>query len=170
VKSHSGLSSDKEFENFRQTNLGRLIEDLHFYFDSEALQYLRDSGFPMIKSADAHVMRTMRLEGSRVTDMARQAGISKQAMSKLVGAFVGYGFLSWAKDPGDKRNRIVNVTSAGRKLLVSGIAALHRAEKDIADIIGSDELEQVRAVLINIKLAKNIRPLAARPRDRKRRV
>jgi len=170
MKSDASPASDNKFELVRQTNLGRLIDDLHFFFDAQALKYLRDAGFPMIKSADAHVMRTMRLEGSRITDMARSAGISKQAMSKLVAAFIAHGFLSWAGDPQDKRNRIVSVTDSGRNLLTCGIAALHRAEQDIADIVGTDEMEKLRLVLIKIKQAKNIRPLSAHPRDRKRRT
>jgi DNA-binding MarR family transcriptional regulator len=160
---------DNDIEHIRQTNLGRLIEDLHFFFDRQALEYLRKAGFPMIKSADAHVMRTMRFEGSRITDMAAQAGISKQAMSKLVSAFIAHGFLSWADDPKDKRNRIVMITARGRNLLTSGIAALKRAESDVSDIVGADGLEELRQVLIDIKQAKNIRPTATQPRDRKRR-
>jgi len=162
--------SDDEIEQLRQTNLGRLVEDLHFFFDGQALKFLREGGFPMIKSADAHVMRTMRFEGSRITDMARQAGISKQAMSKLVAAFVANGFLTWSDDPNDKRNRIVSVTAAGRKLLTTGIQALRQAENDVAEIIGINRLEQFRQTLLEIKRAKNIRPLAEQPRDRKRRV
>jgi len=162
--------SGKELEQLRQTNLGRLIEDVHYFFDVQAMTYLRKSNYPMIKSADAHVMRTMQLDGSRVTDMARQAGISKQAMSKLVAGFVEHGFLGWSNDPDDKRNRIATVTETGRELLTCGIAALRRAEKDIADIVGSDELEHFRQLLLKIKLARNIRPKSASPRDRKRRV
>ena len=161
---------DQEFERLRQTNIGRLVEDFHLYFDMQALKYLRESGFPMIKSADAHVMRTMRFEGTRVTDMARQAGISKQAMSILVTAFIAHGFLTWAGDPKDKRNRIVSVTPAGRKLLTCGIAALKRAEDEITEIIGAQELERFRQVLIDIKLAKNLRPFKTQPQDRRRRV
>ncbi len=160
---------ETDFDHLRRTNLGRLIEDLHFYFDSQALRYLHESGFPLIKSADAHVMRTMHLEGSRVTDMARQAGISKQAMSKLVLAFIDKGYLNWADDPNDKRNRIVYVTAAGRELLACGITALQRAEQDISDVIGDTDLEKFRQVLLKIKLAKNIRQ-GTRPKGQKRRV
>ncbi|MCF6320754.1 MAG: MarR family winged helix-turn-helix transcriptional regulator [Rhizobiaceae bacterium] len=170
MKKATGNISNEEFEHLRQTNLGRLIDDLHFYFERQALEYLRDAGFPMIKSADVHVMRTMRIEGSRITDMANQAGISKQAMSKLVAAFVSNGFLAWANDPKDKRNHIVSVTDSGKDLLTNGIAALHQTEKDIADIIGTGELENLRQILLKIKQAKNIRPATRRSRDRKRRI
>jgi len=170
VKNRTDFSSESELEYLRQTNLGRLIDDLHFFFESQALSYLREENYLMIKSADAHVMRTMRLEGSRVTDMARQAGISKQAMSKLVQGFVEHGFLAWSNDPKDKRNRIVNVTKAGRELLSCGLKALASAEKDIAEIIGKTETEQFRELLLKIKQARNIRPLAQNSLDRRRRV
>ncbi len=162
--------SNEDFEHLRQTNLGRLIEDVHFFFDIQAMMYLRQSNYPMIKSADAHVMRTMRLEGTRITDMAKQAGISKQAMSKLVAGFIEHGFLVWSNDPIDKRNRIVSVTDEGRELLVCGIAALSRAEKDISDVVGTAGLEQFRQLLLSIKHAKNIRPIISHPHDRKRRA
>ncbi len=170
MKKANGPISDSEFEHLRQTNLGRLIDDLHFFFEKQALEYLREAGYPMIKSADAHVLRTMRLEGSRVTDMAKQAGISKQAMSKLVAAFVEHGFLTWSDDPSDKRNRIVSASEAGHELLSCGIVALRRAEQDIASIIGQHELERFRELLLKIKHSRKIRPAVPRPHDRRRRA
>ncbi len=164
------FDSETELEYLRQTNLGRLIDDLHYFFDAQALGYLREQGYPMIKSADAHVMRTMRIEGSRITDMARQAGISKQAMSKLVMGFAEHGFLALSSDPRDKRNHVVSVTGAGKKLLFCGLKALRRAEKDISQIIGDEETERLRRLLLQIKQARNIRMPAKRPRDRRRRT
>lgn len=161
---------ETSFEHLRQTNLGRLIEDIHFYFDNKALLYLHEAGFSCIKSADAHVMRTMRLEGSRVTDMALQAGISKQAMSKLVSAFISKGYLRWENDENDKRNRFACVTDAGQELLASGIVALQRAEQDIADVIGDTDLEALRQVLLKVKQAKSIRTGKMPYRLQKRRV
>jgi len=170
LKSRTSFSSDDELEYLRQTNLGRLIDDLHYFFESQALNYLRNANYPMIKSADAHVMRTMRVEGSRITDMARQAGISKQAMSKLVAGFISHGFLAWSDDPNDKRNRIVSVTEAGRKLLSSGLSALRKAEKDVSDIIGEAETENFRNLLLKIKQDRNIRQPTTNSSDRQRRA
>lgn len=166
----SNALPETSFEHLRQTNLGRLIEDLHFYFDNRALQYLHEAGFSDVKSADAHVMRTMRPEGSRVTDMAQHAGISKQAMSKLVSAFISKGYLRWVNDENDKRNRFAFVTDAGQALLASGMSALQRAEQDIADVIGDTDLEALRQVLLKVKQAKRIRTGKVSYRQQKRRV
>ena len=99
--------TDAELEHLRGTNLGRLLDQVHLLFDRRALGYLREAGYTMIKAADTHVLRTMRMEGARITDMAEQAGISKQAMSKLVAQFAEYGFVEWEADPDDGRSRIV---------------------------------------------------------------
>ncbi len=145
--------SDSELEHLRDTNLGRLFDEVHLLFDRHALQYLRDAGYPMIKAADAHVLRTMRMEGARITDMAEQAGISKQAMSKLVAAFAERGFVEWEDDPDDGRSRIVRATEAGRTLLAHGVRALRRAEDDITALIGGENTEMLRSLLLSVRAA-----------------
>ncbi len=145
--------TDAELEHLRGTNLGRLLDQVHLLFDRRALGYLREAGYTMIKAADTHVLRTMRMEGARITDMAEQAGISKQAMSKLVAQFAEYGFVEWEADPDDGRSRIVRATEAGRTLLAHGVRALRRAEEDIEAIVGPEATKTLRGVLLDIRSA-----------------
>jgi DNA-binding MarR family transcriptional regulator len=160
--------SDAELNHLRGTNLGRLFDEVHVLFDRRALGYLRAAGYPMIKSADSHVLRTMRMDGARITDMAEQAGISKQAMSKLVSAFAEHGFVEWEDDPDDGRSRIVRATEAGRTLLAHGVRALRRAENDIAAMIGAEGTETLRSLLLEIRAGANAAtgstPSSYRPR------
>lgn len=142
-----GMLRGDDLEHFRQRNLGRLLDEVHMAFDRRALQYLRDSGYPMLNAAHTHVLRTMRFEGATITDMAVRAGISKQAMSKLVASFEEHGFVCFVADPDDARSRIVTVTEAGGVLLAMGIRALKRAEADIGAVIGDDRLDTLVEVL-----------------------
>lgn len=143
--------SDAELEHLRGTNLGRLFDEVGLLFDHRARGYLREAGYPMINAADSHVLRTMRMEGARITDMAEQAGISKQAMSKLVANFAELGFVEWEPDPQDGRSRIVRATEAGRNLLAHGVRALRRAEEDIEAMIGAEGTETLRSLLLEIR-------------------
>lgn len=138
------LPSDKALNELRRTNLGRLLDVVHVGFDKLALQYLREAGYPNLTAAHTHVLRTMRMEGSTLTDMADRAGISKQAMSKLVAAFEGWGFVEWRE--GDRRR--VYVTEAGKTLLTRGIAALQRAEEAFFSGLSADEREILRCYLL----------------------
>lgn len=146
--------SDDELEILRQSNIGRLLDEVHVGFDQLALSYLKQRGYPMLSASHTHVLRTMRLEGARVTDMAEQAGISKQAMSKLVAAFEQHGFVEWRTNPNDGRSRMVYATPAGRQLLAHGVAALQRAEDEYFGELTADERETLRNLL---KLAQENR-------------
>jgi DNA-binding MarR family transcriptional regulator len=134
-------------DQLRFTNLGRLIDEVHLRFDQAALGYLRASGYPWLNASHIHVMRTMQLEGASITAMAAQAFLSKQAMSKLVMQFRARGLLRVEADPNDGRNLKVVVTEDGRQLLAHGVAALQRAEDDLAARIGRTELESLRRIL-----------------------
>ncbi|MEM9011082.1 MAG: MarR family transcriptional regulator [Pseudomonadota bacterium] len=140
------LPSDDELERLRRINFGRLLDVVHVGFDRLALELLRAAGYPAIRAAHTHVLRTMRAEGSTLTDMADRAGISKQAMSKLVTEFEGMGFVEWREG----RPRKVHTTSAGITLLKHGVVALERAEDAYFGDLSETEREALRTLLLKI--------------------
>ena len=140
----SHLPSDAELEELRRTNFGRLLDALHIGFDQLALEHLRAAGYPYVRAAHTHVLRTMRASGSTLTDMADRAGISKQAMSKLVSEFEQMGFVEWRDGP----PRQVHSTPAGQTLLKYGVQALAAAEEVYFSALDAGERETLRALLL----------------------
>lgn len=138
---------DNLMQRLRRTNLGRLLDEVHMGFDRMALAYLHEAGYPLMTSAHTHVLRTMRMEGASVTQMAEQAGISKQAMSKLVAFFEKEGFLERRPVEGGVA-QLVHATEKGRILLVVGLKALNRAENDYFGALSEMERETLRSLLL----------------------
>lgn len=138
------LPSDEALDVLRRTNLGKLLDEVHVGFDKLALQYLHEAGYPHLKAAHTHVLRTMRMDGSTLTDMAERAGISKQAMSKLVAVFEEWGFVEWRAG----RGRQVFATEAGKELLKRGVVALRAAEETFFATLGTEEREALRTLLL----------------------
>ena len=155
------LPSDDELDTLRRINFGRLLDALHVGFDQLALEHLRNAGYPYIRAAHTHVLRTMQAEGSTLTDMAERAGISKQAMSKLVTEFEAMGFVEWREG----RPRKVYTTSAGTTLLKYGVLALKRAEEAFFGGLTEKEREALRALLLKAADSHD----RARARDWRRR-
>lgn len=155
-------------EQLRYTNLGRLLEEVHGGFDQTAIAYLRDAGYPWLTAAHIHVMRTMRVEGASISGMAAQARISKQAMSKLVMVFENKGLLQLTDDPDDGRFKIAFVTDTGVTLLKTGIAALQKAEDELAGLVGRGELENLRRTLRLIRDVRVSKTLAGNAAQRRR--
>jgi DNA-binding MarR family transcriptional regulator len=144
------LPSDDDLEELRRTNLGKLLDEVHVGFDRLALRYLHEAGYPDVKAAHTHVLRTMRMEGSTLTDMAERAGISKQAMSKLVAVFEQWGYVAWR----DRPVRQVYATESGKTLLKHGVLALQRAEATYLADLTEDERQTLRGLLLRASEAR----------------
>jgi len=144
------LPNDEELSRLRRENLGRLLDFVHVAFDRLALECLHRAGYPYIRAAHTHVLRTMRASGASLTEMAEEAGISKQAMSKLVAEFERMGFLEWRDGP----PRSIHTTPAGQTLLKYGVLALNEAEEHYFCAISDDERETLRKLLLRVSDAE----------------
>src|SRR5213079_2867713 len=66
-----------------------------------------------VSAAHVHVTRHLALEGSRLTDLAARAGMSKQAMGDLVDQCEAWGLVMRVPDDRDRRARVVRFTTVG---------------------------------------------------------
>ncbi len=69
--------------------------------------------------------------------LARELGISNQAMSQLADRAERAGYLIRRPNPGDGRSRIVALTARGRTLLADGIRAVKATETEYAALLGA---------------------------------
>jgi DNA-binding MarR family transcriptional regulator len=91
-----------------------------------------------VTAAHIHITRHVMLEGSRLTDLAEAAGMSKQAMGDLVGQCEAWGLVQRQPDPRDARARLVCFTEAGLLWLAAFEAAVAQAEAEFRQEVGDD--------------------------------
>jgi DNA-binding MarR family transcriptional regulator len=89
-------------------------------------------------AAHVHITRHLALAGSRLTDLARQASISKQAMGKLVDQCEAWNLVQRQPDPQDARARRVVFTSAGMAWLAAFEQAVVQTEAELRDEVGAE--------------------------------
>lgn len=70
--------------SWRRNNVGRLLHTANWLFDAHILAYINENGFPELRMAHLHVPRNLDFEGTRITELAIRAEMSKQSMSELV--------------------------------------------------------------------------------------
>src|SRR6218665_2539888 len=101
-------------ERWRQTHLDRLQRSALRRFDARVLQLMaRNVEVPLalsnlaaraqVMAAHVHITRHLALSGDRLTDLARRAGMTKQAMAPLVDQCAAWGLVTRAVDPLDAR-------------------------------------------------------------------
>ena len=134
---------------WRQTHLGRLLGHAVRRFDERVLALMaRDPLVPLalsnlaerhqVSAAHVHITRHLALEGSRLTDLAWQAGMSKQAMGKLVDQCEAWGLVTRSVDSRDRRARMVAFTPVGLLWLQAFERAVAQAEAEFRAEVGSE--------------------------------
>lgn len=90
------------------------------------------------------------MEGTRSVELAQAAGISKQAVAKIVSGLEEMDLLVRDVDPSDARASLVRLTNKGVELLAASRKAVEDVEKEYEAMVGKDELERFRATLIDL--------------------
>ena len=145
------LSADENWQDdrWRQSHLGRWLGHAMRRFDARVLQLMaRNPGVPLalanlaardqISAAHIHITRHLALQGSRLTELAEAAGMSKQAMGKLVDQCEAWGLVTREGDPLDARARRVVFTSVGLAWLQAFRDAVLQAEAEFREAVGPD--------------------------------
>jgi DNA-binding MarR family transcriptional regulator len=115
---------------------------------TEALhERLPEAGFPDIRPPHCQVLRGIEAGGSRLTDLAAAARMTKQSMGALVDHLEAAGYVERVQDREDARVKAIRLSSRGRRAAqaIAGIGA--QIETELAKKIGRTRLEQLRDVL-----------------------
>ena len=91
-----------------------------------------------VGAAHVHITRHLAQEGSRLTDLAQRAGMSKQAMGTLVNQCEAWGMVQRTDDPGDARAKRVQFTAIGLAWLAAYEDAVRQAEAELHEAISPE--------------------------------
>lgn len=132
---------------WRRDNIGRLLNDAIGRFESHILRHMETAGHRGFSLSHITVTRNLDLDGTRATELARRANITKQSMSELIAQLEASGIVERRPDPADGRAKIVFFSKAGLAWLNAFGAALHAAEQDMEKELGKPTLAALKKAL-----------------------
>lgn len=91
-----------------------------------------------VGAAHVHITRHLSLRGSRLTELAAHAGMTKQAMGDLVLQCEAWGLVQREPDPLDRRARRIVFTPTGLQWLGAFRRAVAQAEAEFQGQVGPD--------------------------------
>lgn len=127
-----------------------LVHTANRAFQEEMVRQGRTQGFPEARQAHNAVFATLSVEGSRASDMAARAGITKQSMGEVVRELAGIGLLEMRPDPSDRRAKLVTYTKAGLEAARKGRGHLADLERRFIEEFGAEEYSVARRVLARV--------------------
>ena len=98
-----------------ETPLSRLLLEAHRALGGELLEGLSERGYEDVRPGHAALFMTIdRRTGTRLTELARRAHMTKQGMMLLVDDLEERGYVRRVPDPEDARAKLVRLTARGR--------------------------------------------------------
>ncbi|WP_432479575.1 MarR family winged helix-turn-helix transcriptional regulator [Nocardioides sp. GXQ0305] len=104
------------------------------------------AGFPQ-KPSHSAVFAQIKPEGSRLTELARGANMSPQAMGELVDELVQLEYVVRRPDPTDGRAKLIVLTEKGQACVSAGIATIATLEESISALLGEQGHRELRRLL-----------------------
>lgn len=133
----------RDAEAWRHANIGRLLNNAVRRFERRLMEIMVESGYADTRITLFNLTKNLDVEGTRLTELARRAGMSKQAMGELVDECETLGLVRRVRDPSDGRARIVLFTRAGRLWLDAFRSAVTRAEREVRTELGEHQLKML---------------------------
>ncbi|MFM2049867.1 MAG: hypothetical protein RL682_358 [Pseudomonadota bacterium] len=138
MKNRSAEGSD----SWRHNHVGHWLRMAIERFDARVLELMaRNPGVPLglsnlvargqVGAAHIHITRHLALQGARLTELAKHAGMTKQAMGTLVSQCEAWGLVVRKDDVNDGRARLVQFTPTGLAWLKAHEHAVAQAEDEM---------------------------------------
>jgi DNA-binding MarR family transcriptional regulator len=134
----------------RPLPLGSLLNAAATRLSAELDGALRAAGFDDVRAAHAPVFMAIDPEGSRVTDLAQRAAMSKQAIGELIRHLDDRGYLTLTPDPKDRRAKRVQLTERGWDAVGLGERVIAEFDAWLEHSVGPDQVAQLRRTLERI--------------------
>lgn len=143
--SRPGPTSDRP-----NPNLGVLLRAPFLDFSAEVLARLHLAGYTDLRAAHLVVFQHIDPEGSRLTDLAARAQMTKPSMGYLVEHLERCGYLERTPDPADGRARLVTLTDRGWREIDDALDIIAGMEHELAAALGPRKLPTLRRLLAEL--------------------
>lgn len=106
------------------------------------------AGGEAMKPSHLYILRSLYPDGLSVTELANRTEITKQAVSSLVDSLELSKLVVRVANPGDRRAKIVRLTTRGVDALRQSVLAYGEVEREWAALLGGqDAMQRVREAI-----------------------
>jgi DNA-binding MarR family transcriptional regulator len=132
------------FENPPHVPLIRLLNEALDAFSGELSRRLGEAGYTDVRPGHGCVFGNIAREGSRLTDIADRAHMTKQSVGEVTSDLEKRGYVERVPDPSDGRAKIIRLTERGHEARAVGLQLLDEIEREWAEQFGVEQVTALR--------------------------
>ena len=137
-----------EVRELAGAHLARLLLGALRQVEAASLAALHERGHAGVRTG--HIPVFAAGDGTRITDLAAGAGMTRQMMGRLVRELAEAGYVTARTDPADQRAVVVALTDRGWAFCDDAREVMAALEARYADLLGPDAFTALRTALTDI--------------------
>lgn len=130
-----------------RASLGQVLLRTARLFNELAVQRVQLEREPRLRLAHTTIFPHLDAKGVRPTTIAKQLGVSKQAVGPLLNDLVEWGMIERFADPADGRAVLVRLTPLGGAALLDGLRVLRSVDELLRAELGEADTAALHASL-----------------------
>ncbi|MGY1707008.1 MarR family winged helix-turn-helix transcriptional regulator [Geodermatophilus sp. SYSU D00697] len=132
-------------------NLGLLCFYPHRAMEARILAALAAAGFDDLTAAQGRIAARIGVGGTRLTDLAEQALVTKQTAGHLVDQLERAGYVRRVPDPTDARARLVQMAERGERAVALARRVEAEVEAEWSAHLGEETTRRLREALTRLR-------------------
>ena len=152
--------------SWRNLNTGRLLFSGFERWEAAVLARLHEGGWGDVRRTHFNILRHLDAEGTRMSDLAERANVTKAAVTALVRSCEALGLVTSSAGAADRRARLVAYTPKGLELMEFFRATMLALEDEVRDRLGPAAYAELRAALLALSGLTEVVPFTAPARRR----
>jgi DNA-binding MarR family transcriptional regulator len=136
--------------DLHQTSHDPLIRLLNLALDdftAELSKRVATTAYDDIRMSHGCVFGNIDPDGTRLTDLADRAHMTKQSVGEVTSDLEQRGYVERVPDPSDGRAKIIRLTERGRDAQAIGRGLIDEIERDWAERFGAERIAALRDAL-----------------------
>ena len=151
---HTGRESQPPSGLEARENIVALLGETYSVLGHKIVAGVVDAGFPQ-RPAHSGVFAHIDIEsGTRLTELARRANMTPQAMGELVDDLERMGYVTRRPDPDDRRAKLIALTPRGVACVHAAFETIAGIERGLVQLLGQRRLVALRDGLNRIVAAE----------------
>ncbi|MGY1783412.1 MarR family winged helix-turn-helix transcriptional regulator [Geodermatophilus sp. SYSU D00698] len=151
VRDEVRQDGDRPGREQEHQNLALLCFYPHRAMEVRVLAALAAEGHDDITLAQGRIAARIGPSGTRLTDLAAQAQVTKQTAGHLVDQLQRAGYVRRVPDPTDARARLVQMAERGRELVAIARRVEAEVEAEWTAYLGEETTAELRAALTRLR-------------------
>ena len=138
-------------DDAQPVDLGVALFIPYRYMEDRIFRALQDAGFDDWTLAQNRVFQRIARDGSRLTDLADQAQMSKQSAGVLVDQLERLGYVRRALDPTDGRARLIVIEERGRRAAEVAMTTSNEIRSEWMTFLGTRNFTLLHQILDQLR-------------------